>query len=59
MALAEMPEESFPVPIGVFHRRQRPSFESAIHQQLDSALADKGREGLDDLLRRGDTWVVE
>ena len=58
MALAEMSEADFPVPIGVFRRESRPNFEAAVTAQIADAKAAKGSETLDELLQRGDTWVV-
>ncbi len=59
MMLAEMSEVDFPVPVGVFHRRERPTFETGVRAQIDAAAAKNGGESLADLLSRGETWVVE
>ena len=59
MALTEMSEEDFPVPIGVFRRRIRPTLERAISDQMAEARAKQGEESLDDLLAKGDTWTVD
>jgi 2-oxoglutarate ferredoxin oxidoreductase subunit beta len=58
MALAQMPEDTFPVPIGVFRKRERPRFETAVREQIATAKAQRGEESLDELLARGETWVV-
>jgi 2-oxoglutarate ferredoxin oxidoreductase subunit beta len=58
-ALANMPEDSFPVPIGVFRDVTNPTFETGVHAQIAEARQKKSAETIDDLLRRGDTWVVE
>jgi 2-oxoglutarate ferredoxin oxidoreductase subunit beta len=58
MALAEMSEADLPVPIGVFRRESRPTLEAGMRQQIDEARASKGDETLDELLAKGDTWVV-
>jgi 2-oxoglutarate ferredoxin oxidoreductase subunit beta len=58
-ALAAMPEDTFPVPIGVFRDVTNPTFETGVHAQLAEAKQKKRAETIDDLLRRGDTWVVE
>jgi len=58
IALSEMSEDEFPVPIGVFRRCERPVFEDAVHEQIASAREQKGEESVDELLRRGDTWEV-
>lgn len=57
MALASMSEADMPVPIGIFRRTQRPSFEGAMHEQIDAAVAQK-QQSLQDLLHAGDTWTV-
>lgn len=59
MALTEMPEDEFPVPIGVFRRRTRPTLDGAIAEQIAQARDKMGDESLDDLLAKGDTWTVE
>ncbi len=58
MALAEMSEQNFPVPIGCFVRRDRAAFETAVNEQLEHAREQRGEEDLDALLSRGETWVV-
>ena len=57
MALATMDEVRFPVPIGVFRRREKPAFETGIHAQVDAAKASK-QESLKDLLYSGEIWTV-
>ena len=57
MALATMNEGEFPVPIGVFQRLSKPSFESGVHAQLMAAAANK-KQSLQELLRAGEIWEV-
>jgi 2-oxoglutarate ferredoxin oxidoreductase subunit beta len=57
MALASMSETELPVPIGVFRRQVRPTFESGVHAQM--AAATKRTETIDQLLRAGETWTVK
>jgi len=57
MALASLSEATLPVPIGVFRRQQRATFEAGVHAQLTQAAAKK-TETVDQLLRAGETWVV-
>ena len=57
MALATMSETEFPVPIGVFRRREKPSFEAGVQAQLTAAKAKK-QESLRDLLYAGEIWTV-
>lgn len=58
MALATMSETEFPVPIGVFRRREKPTFEAGVQAQLVAAKAKK-QESLRDLLFAGEIWTVK
>ncbi len=57
MALATMSEGEFPVPVGVFRRREKPNFETGIQAQVTAAKAKK-KESLKDLLFAGEIWDV-
>ncbi|MCA8966523.1 MAG: 2-oxoacid:ferredoxin oxidoreductase subunit beta, partial [Planctomycetes bacterium] len=57
MALATMSEAEFPVPIGVFRRRDKPNFESRVQAQV-AAAKEKKQESLKDLLYAGEIWDV-
>ncbi|MBZ0151492.1 MAG: 2-oxoacid:ferredoxin oxidoreductase subunit beta [Planctomycetes bacterium] len=57
MALATMSEAEFPVPVGVFRRREKPTFEAGVVQQMAAAKARK-QESLHDLLHAGEVWDV-
>lgn len=48
-----------PTPIGVFHATVRPTYEDAMHKQLEVARQKSGPGDINALLRRGETWVVE
>ena len=58
MALATMSETEFPVPIGVFRRREKPTFDAGVHAQMTAAKAKK-KESLRDLLYAGEIWDVK
>jgi 2-oxoglutarate ferredoxin oxidoreductase subunit beta len=58
MALATMSETEFPVPIGVFRRREKPNFEAGVQAQIAAAKAKKS-ETLRDLLYAGEIWDVK
>jgi 2-oxoglutarate/2-oxoacid ferredoxin oxidoreductase subunit beta len=58
MALATMSETEFPVPVGVFRRRVKPTFESGTQAQLAAAKAKK-KETVRDLLYAGEIWDVK
>lgn len=49
----------FPVPLGVFRTVQRPSYEAALAEQIQSAVQRQGKGDLEELLNRGDTWTVK
>jgi 2-oxoglutarate ferredoxin oxidoreductase subunit beta len=48
-----------PTPIGVFHATVRPTYEDAMHKQLEVSQQKSGPGDVNALLRRGETWVVE
>jgi 2-oxoglutarate/2-oxoacid ferredoxin oxidoreductase subunit beta len=58
MALATMSETEFPVPIGVFRRREKATFDAGVHAQMTGAKAKK-KESLRDLLYAGEIWDVK
>ena len=57
MALATMSEQEFPVPIGVFRRRSKPTFEAGVQAQIAQQRQRK-QESLHDLLNAGEIWQV-
>ncbi len=56
--LSHLLEPDFPVPLGVFRAVERPSFEDLIDQQIEAAVAAKGKGDFEELLNGGDTWEV-
>lgn len=61
IALAQMlarldPSAGDPVPVGMFYKVERPTYDAAFRAQLDHAEATMGKGDLDGLLRAGDTW---
>lgn len=56
--LAEMDYPEFPVPVGVFRRVERPSYETQLWQQYDQARQNKKGATLNDLFGEGETWTV-
>jgi len=58
--LSRMTEnEELPLPIGIFRSIQRPCYEDALTQQVDTQKEKKGEGNLESLLNAGDTWVVD
>jgi 2-oxoglutarate ferredoxin oxidoreductase subunit beta len=56
--LARLRRPNFPIPVGVFRAVEKPTYEEMLQAQVDSAIADRGRGELKDLLHSGDTWTV-
>jgi 2-oxoglutarate/2-oxoacid ferredoxin oxidoreductase subunit beta len=57
--LSLMRPPKFPTPIGVFRAVERPTYEQILGDQIDSAKQRQGAGDLEQLLHRGDTWIVE
>jgi 2-oxoglutarate/2-oxoacid ferredoxin oxidoreductase subunit beta len=56
--LAEMPQNPFPVALGVLYCDPAPTFDSAVMQQ-NAELSVGKKPDLDALLKKGQTWTVE
>ena len=56
--LAEMAPPHFPVPVGVFRRIQRPTFETSVRAQIEKITEEKGAGDLRSVLYSGNTWRV-
>jgi 2-oxoglutarate ferredoxin oxidoreductase subunit beta len=56
--LAGMTHPEFPVPVGVLHVEDKPTYEAMAHQQIADAKAKQGEGQLDKLLLSGMTWEV-
>ncbi|HVV88046.1 MAG TPA: 2-oxoacid:ferredoxin oxidoreductase subunit beta [Kofleriaceae bacterium] len=56
--LAGMTHPAFPVPVGVLHVEEKPTYEALAHQQVADALAKQGPGSLEKLLLSGMTWEV-
>ena len=57
--LARMDYPEFPVPMGVIHRRVRPTYDAQFNEQIAEAKAANPNASLRKLLYGGDTWKVE
>jgi 2-oxoglutarate ferredoxin oxidoreductase subunit beta len=51
-------EDGFPEPIGVFRAVNAPRYDTMINQQIEDAVAKKGKGDLEALFNSGDTWTV-
>jgi 2-oxoglutarate ferredoxin oxidoreductase subunit beta len=49
----------FPRPFGVFYVEDRPTYEVALNEQVDQAIASKGAGNLDKLLSGNNVWEVK
>jgi len=58
-ALASLARPRFPVPIGVFRAVEKSTYDRTLDEQVESALAERGKGSLEKLLGSGDTWKVE
>jgi 2-oxoglutarate ferredoxin oxidoreductase subunit beta len=56
--IAGMLQPSFPMPVGVIHVEDKPTYEAMAHQQIDDAIARQGKGDLEKLLFSGMTWEV-
>jgi 2-oxoglutarate/2-oxoacid ferredoxin oxidoreductase subunit beta len=57
--LARMEYPEYPVPIGIFRDVEKPTYESLLTEQIDSAIAKMGPGNLEKLIHSGDTWTIE
>jgi 2-oxoglutarate ferredoxin oxidoreductase subunit beta len=58
MLLASMKPPAFPVALGVLYCDPAPTYDAAVHDQVNAIKSDKGDGDFDKLLRRGHTWTV-
>lgn len=56
--LARMDYPDFPVPMGVLHRKVRPTYEAQVNEQMQAAKAAKAPD-LQKLLLGNETWTVK
>jgi 2-oxoglutarate ferredoxin oxidoreductase subunit beta len=56
--LSQMAWPAFPVPMGVFRRREAPTYDGMVEDQLGTARAKSGEPDLKKLLFAGDMWDV-
>ena len=58
MLLASMDPPAFPVALGVLYCDPAPTYDGAVHDQVNAIKSEKGEGDFDELLRRGHTWEV-
>jgi len=52
-------ENHLPRPFGVFYSEDRYCYEDVLQQQVNDAIAAKGKGNLNDLLKGKNTWEVK
>ncbi|MEZ6068116.1 MAG: 2-oxoacid:ferredoxin oxidoreductase subunit beta [Planctomycetaceae bacterium] len=57
--LAQMRHPHMPEPMGVFRCVEKPTYDEAVDQQLQTAIARHGTGDLRELFTSGDTWEVK
>ena len=56
--LAQLVQPAFPMPMGILHREDKPSYGELARQQVDDAIAKQGVGDLSKLLSSGMVWEV-
>jgi len=56
--LAQLVQPDYPMPMGILHREDKPSYETAAHQQVADAQQKLGLGDLNKLMFSGMTWEV-
>ena len=56
--LAQLVTPQFPMPMGVLHRVDRPTYDTLANQQLTEAIAKQGPGSLEKLMTSGMVWEV-
>lgn len=57
--LAELEPPQFPTAFGIFRRIERPTYDHLLMEQIDQAIAKRGKGDLKALLHSGTTWEVD
>jgi len=53
------PDQNFPRPFGVFLVGQRPKYEDLLKAQIESAISEKSKGDLDELIAGNETWTIK
>lgn len=51
-------DTDLPRPFGVFYTTERPCYEDVLKQQIQDAIAQKGKGDITKLINSGDTWII-
>ena len=58
LLLAQLVQPCFPIPMGILHREEKPTYEQLATQQIDDAIAKQGKGDLTKLMYSGMVWEV-
>lgn len=58
LLISQLQFPEFPVPMGIFYQEERRPFEQLMRQQMEAAVAKKGKPNLSMFLSSGDVWEV-
>jgi 2-oxoglutarate ferredoxin oxidoreductase subunit beta len=56
--LAQLVQPSFPMPMGILYREDKPTYDQLANQQIDDAIAKQGTGDLNKLMYSGMVWEV-
>ena len=56
--LATLQRPDFPMPVGVLRAVEKATYEDELQKQIDSAISERGKGDLKELLHSGDTWTI-
>ena len=56
--LATLQRPDFPMPVGVLRAVDKATYEDELQKQVDSAIDERGKGDLKELLHSGDTWTI-
>jgi 2-oxoglutarate/2-oxoacid ferredoxin oxidoreductase subunit beta len=56
--LAQLVQPSFPMPMGILHREDKPTYEQLANAQVSEAIEKQGKGDLDKLMVSGMVWEV-
>ena len=51
--------DELPVPIGVFYKEEKPTYEDMMKQQIDIAIDSKGKGDLQSLINGQESWEIK
>ena len=52
-------DDSLPVPIGIFYKSEKPTYEEMMQNQINDAIKLKGNQNLQSLIDGQESWEVK